>query len=102
VARPQAAQLGYPVSFPARAKGIFLYPETSTTALEPTQPFIEWVSGTLSAGYSERTLKFGCENEWSYTSTPSLTLIAYGDNLMFALLPPAGLLRSPYFLSNFM
>jgi len=102
VARPQAAQLGNRVSFPARAKRIFLYLETSTLALEPTQPPIEWVSGTLSAGYSERTLKVGGENEWRYTSTPSLTLIAYGDKLMFALLQPAGLFRSPNFLSNFM
>jgi len=61
VARPQAAQLGNRGSITSRTKRIFLYPKTSTLALEPTQPSVEWVSGTLSPGYSERNLKVGGE-----------------------------------------
>lgn len=61
VARPQAVQLGNRGSIPARAKRIFLYTKMFTPALEPTQPPVEWVSGTLSPGYSEWNLKIGGE-----------------------------------------
>jgi hypothetical protein len=65
-----------------RGLGIFLYTTTSTTALGPTQPPIQWVTEALSRGLKGP----GCEADhsppssarvksaWSYTSTPQIRL----------------------------
>jgi hypothetical protein len=65
-----------------RELGIFLFTTASRTALEPTQPPIQWVPGAFSLGIKRP----GCEadhsppssaevkNTWSYTSTPPVHL----------------------------
>jgi hypothetical protein len=69
------------VRFPEGA-GNFSFITVSRTALEPTQPPIQWVPGTLSLGVK----RLGCEtdhsppssaevkNAWSYTSTAPIRL----------------------------
>jgi hypothetical protein len=75
--------------------GIFLFTTASRTALEPTQPPIQWVPGALSLGVKRP----GCEaehsppssaevNAWSYTSTPQYVfmawcLVKHRDNFTF-------------------
>jgi hypothetical protein len=79
-----------------RVLGIFLFTTVSRTALEPTQPRIQWVPGALSLGVKRP----GCEadhsppssaevkNAWSYTSTPQYVfmawcLVKHRDNFTF-------------------
>jgi hypothetical protein len=65
-----------------RGPGVFLFTTASRMALEPTQPPIKWVLGTLSLGVKrpEREAdhsppsSFEVRNELSYTSTFSLRL----------------------------
>jgi hypothetical protein len=66
-------------------RGIFLFTTASRTALEPTQPPIQWVPRALSRGVK----RLGREadhlppsstevtNAWSYTATPPIVLIAW-------------------------
>jgi hypothetical protein len=59
--------------------GIF-FTTMSRTALEPTQPSIQWVPGAFSLGIKLIThlhLVFGSKNEWRYTSTPQYTFMAW-------------------------
>jgi hypothetical protein len=77
---------------------IFLFTTESRTALEPTQPPIQWVPGAFSLGVKRQ----GCEadhpphlvsrlkNAWSYTSTPQYAfmawcLVKHRDNFTFPL-----------------
>jgi hypothetical protein len=66
------------VRFPA-GMGIFLFTAASRTALEPTQPPIQWVPRALSlevkrpAREADHSPPFSA-NEWSYTSTPPIRL----------------------------
>jgi hypothetical protein len=72
---------GSRVRFPARL-GIFHFTSASRTALEPTQPPIQWVSGALSLGVkrpgreADHSPPSSAEvkNAWSYTSTPPIRL----------------------------
>jgi hypothetical protein len=62
--------------------GIFLFTTMSRTALGPTQPPIQSVSGALSLEVSGWGMKLTTHlhpvlrsnNEWSYTSTPTICL----------------------------
>jgi hypothetical protein len=62
--------------------GNFLFTAVSRTALEPTQPPIQWVPGDLSLGLkrpvreSDHSLPSSAEvkNAWSYTSTLPIRL----------------------------
>jgi hypothetical protein len=73
--KPEIGVLGFDSQ---RGLGIFLFTNASRTALEPTQPPIQWVPGALSLGLkrsgreADYTLPFSAEvkNAWSYTSTP--------------------------------
>jgi hypothetical protein len=56
------------------------------TALEPTQPPIQWVPGALSLSSSAEV-----KNAWSYTSTPQYILMAWclvqhRDNFTFTFI----------------
>jgi hypothetical protein len=65
-----------------RGLGIFLFTTVSVTALEPTQPPIQWVPGALSLGVKRPVREADhhlhlvprSKNEWSYTSTPPVRL----------------------------
>jgi hypothetical protein len=65
-----------------RGLGIFLSTTASRTALEPTQPPIQWVPGALSLGVKrpEREADNSppssaeVKSTWSYTSTPPIRL----------------------------
>jgi hypothetical protein len=65
-----------------RGVGIFLFTAASGTALGPTQPPIQWVSGVLSLGVkgpgreSDHSPLSSAEvkNAWRYTPTPSIRL----------------------------
>jgi hypothetical protein len=65
--------------------GIFLFTTASRTALGPTQPPIQWVSGPLSLAVkrtgreADRSphLVPRSKNEWSYTSTPQYAFMAW-------------------------
>jgi hypothetical protein len=65
--------------------GIFFFTTASRTALEPTQPPIQWVSGALSLGIKRPGrepdhsphLVPRSKNEWSYTSTPQYAFMAW-------------------------
>jgi hypothetical protein len=60
-----------------RGLGIFLFITMSRTALEPTQPPIQWLPGALSQGEKLTThfhLVLTSKNVWSYTSTPPICL----------------------------
>jgi hypothetical protein len=62
--------------------GIFLFTTASRSALEPTQPPIQWAPRAISLGVKrpEReaghspTSSFEAKNMWSYTSTPTIQL----------------------------
>jgi hypothetical protein len=62
--------------------GIFLFITASRPALGPTQPAIQWVPGALSVGVKRQGREVDhspassaeVKNEWSYTSTPLLSL----------------------------
>jgi hypothetical protein len=71
----------------------------SRTALGPTQPPIQWVSGVLSLGVkrpgreADHSLPSSAEvrNAWSYTYTPqyafmALCLVKHRDNCTFTFL----------------
>jgi len=76
--------------------GIFLFTTASRPALGPTQPPIQWVTGTLSLGV-KRPGREGdhsppssaeIKNAWSYTSTPPYVfmvwyLVKHRDNFTF-------------------
>jgi hypothetical protein len=79
-----------------RGLRIFLFTTASRTALEPTQPPIQWVPGTLSLGIkrpgreADHSPPSSAEvkNAWSYTSTLQYVFIAwclvkYRDNFTF-------------------
>jgi hypothetical protein len=81
-----------------RGLGIFLFTTASRTALEPTQPLIQWVPGSLSLGVkrpgreADHSLPSSAEvkNAWSYTSTPQYVfmascLVQHRDNFTFTL-----------------
>jgi hypothetical protein len=65
-----------------RGLGIFLFTTASRTALEPTQPPIQWVPVALSLGVKEpgREADYSppasaeVKKAWSYTSTPPICL----------------------------
>jgi hypothetical protein len=78
--------------------GIFFFTTASRTALEPTQPPIQWVQGVLSLGVKRPGREAGhsppssaeVKNEWSYTSTPQYVfmawcLVKHRENLPFYL-----------------
>jgi hypothetical protein len=70
---------GSRVRFPGRL-GIFLFTTASSTALGPNQPPIQWVPGAVSLGVKLTThlhLVPRSKNEWSYTSTPQYTFMAW-------------------------
>jgi hypothetical protein len=64
--------------------GIFLFTTASRTALEPTQPPIQWVTGTLSLELKQRGREADhlpptsakVKNAWSCISTPPIRLYA--------------------------
>jgi len=66
-----------------RELGIFLFTTASRTAVEPTQPPIQWVLGALSLEVkrpgreADHSLVPRSKNEWSYTSTPQYVFIAW-------------------------
>jgi hypothetical protein len=71
------------LGFDSRRKlGIFLFTTASRTALEPTQPPIQWVPATVSLGVKqpERDADHSppssseVKNAWSYTSTLPIRL----------------------------
>jgi hypothetical protein len=79
-----------------RGLGIFLFTTASRTALEPTQPPIQWVPGALTLGIKRPGLEADhsppssaeVKNAWSYTSTPPVRLhggaqLKYRDNFTF-------------------
>jgi hypothetical protein len=59
--------------------GIFLFTPVSRSALRPTQPPIQWVSGALSLGVKRPSREAGhsppstaeIKNAWSYISAPN-------------------------------
>jgi len=65
--------------------GIFLFTIMSITALEPTQPPIQWVPGTLSLGLKRPCVNLtthlhlvpSLKNDWSSTSTPQYAFMAW-------------------------
>jgi hypothetical protein len=77
-----------------RELGIFLFTTASRTAVEPTEPPIQWVLGALSLEVkrpgrkADHSLVPRSKNEWSYTSTPQYVFIAWClvkhmDNITF-------------------
>jgi hypothetical protein len=85
-----ATRLGAVLGFDSRrGLGIFLFITAFITALEPTQPPIQMVTGALSLKVSGRVVKLTTlldlvprsKNAWSYTSTPSIRL----HGVMFSL-----------------
>jgi hypothetical protein len=88
---------GSRVRFPAGA-GNFLLTTVSRTALGPTQPPIQWVTGALSLGVKRLGREAdhsppSCaevKNAWSYTSTPQYVFVAWclvkhRDNFTFSI-----------------
>jgi hypothetical protein len=79
-----------------RGLEIFLFTTASRTALGPTEPPIQWVSGALSlrvkrpgreADHSPPS-SAEVKNAWSYTSTPQYAFIVkHRDNFTFLPLP---------------
>jgi hypothetical protein len=71
--------------FITRGQGIFLFTTASRTAVGPTQPPIQWVTGVLSLGIkwpgreADHSLPSNAElkNVWSYTSTPQHLFVAW-------------------------
>jgi hypothetical protein len=67
-----------------RELGIFLFTTAFRTALEPTQPPLQWVPGNLSLGVKRLGLEADhlppssaeVKNAWSYTSTRQYVFIA--------------------------
>jgi hypothetical protein len=97
-------ELGYR-GFESRQRlGIFRYTTASRTALGPTYPHIQWVSGAVSLGVkrpgreADHSPPSSAEvkNAWSYTSTPQHTFMAwcsfkkkrkaYRDNFTFTFI----------------
>jgi hypothetical protein len=76
---------GSRVRFPAGAGNFSLGTTESRTALGPTQPPIQWVPGALSLGVKRPGREADhsphlvprLKNEWSYTSTPPIRLMAW-------------------------
>jgi hypothetical protein len=68
-----------------RGLGIFFFTTTSRTALGPTKPPIQWVTGALSLGVkwlgreADHSFPSSAEvdNAWSYTSTPQYVFMAW-------------------------
>jgi hypothetical protein len=75
---------GSRVRFPVGA-GNFLFTTASRTALGPTQPPIQWVTGALSLGVKRPGVKLTThlhlvprsKNEWNYTSTTQYALMVW-------------------------
>jgi hypothetical protein len=76
--------------------GIFLFTTTTRPALGPTQPPIQWVTGSISLGLNRPGSEADystpssaeIKNAWSYTSTPQYVfmawcLVKHGDNFTF-------------------
>jgi len=69
-------------SIPGGGLGIFLFDTASRAVLDPTQPPIQWVPGTLSLVYSGRGVKVTTnmhlvpisKDVWSYIATPPIHL----------------------------
>jgi hypothetical protein len=66
--------------------GIFLFTTASIPALEPTEPPVKKVAGTISVGVrrpgheadrSPPPSSAEVKNAWSYTSTPQYTFMAW-------------------------
>jgi hypothetical protein len=79
---------------------IFLFTTASRTALEPTQPPIQWVPGALSRGVKQLGREADhsppssveVKNAWSYTSTHQYVfmawcLVKHRDNFTFTFNP---------------
>jgi hypothetical protein len=79
-----------------RELGIFLFTTASGTALGPTQPPIQWVTGAVSLGVkrpgreADHSPPSSAEikNAWNYTSTPQYAfmvwcLVKHRDNFTF-------------------
>jgi hypothetical protein len=68
-----------------REVGIFLFTTASRTALGPTQPPIQWVSGALSLGVKRPGREADhsppssteVKNAWNYISTPQYAFMAW-------------------------
>jgi hypothetical protein len=68
-----------------RELGIFLFTTVSRTALGPTQPSIQWVTGALSLGIKRPGREADHsppssakdKNAWSYFSTPQCVFMAW-------------------------
>jgi hypothetical protein len=88
------------VSICMQGLGIFLFTIVSRTALEPTRPSIQYVSGVLSLGLkrpgreTDHSAPSSTEvkNAWSYTSTPQYVFLAWcsvkrRDNFTFYAFP---------------
>jgi hypothetical protein len=82
-----------------RGLGIFLFTTASRTALEPTQPPIQWVPGAISLGVKRPGREADhlppssaeVKSTWSYTSTPQYAFMAWSlvkhrDNLTFTFM----------------
>jgi hypothetical protein len=83
-----------------RELGIFLFTTVSETALGPTKPPIQWVTGTFSLGVNRPGREADhsppssaeVKDAWSYTSTPQYVfmawcLVKHRNNFTFYLYP---------------
>jgi hypothetical protein len=88
------------LGFNSGGVGIFLFTTASRTALEPSQPPIQWIPGAFSLGIKwlgrepDHSPPSNAEvkNAWSYTSTPQYVfmawcLVKHRDNFTFLPLP---------------
>jgi hypothetical protein len=77
-------RVGRPAFDSRQRLGIFLFTAVPGPAVGPTQPPIQWVTGTLSLGIkrpgreADHLAPSSAEvkNAWSYTSTPPYVLMA--------------------------
>jgi hypothetical protein len=96
-----------------RGLRIFLFTTASRTALEPTQPPIQWVPGVLSLGVKRPRREADhsppsrakVKKAWSYTSTPQYVFMAWclvKNRNNFTLNAPTSKVRTTLILVRFM